>query len=63
MKAKMPANVFFNLPEVVAQQNIQKVSRHGSKEHQAAFYEIKRICAIHLGAAFAEDYFEEYDLD
>ena len=63
MKAKMPANVFFSLPEVVAQQNIQKVSRHGSAEHKAAFYEIKRICGIHLGAAFAEDYFEEYDLD
>lgn len=39
----MTQQEFYELPEVQQQLGIQKVNRHGSKEHRAAFYKIGEI--------------------
>lgn len=54
-------SAFWNLPEVKAQQEIQKVSAFKTVEDIAAFEEIKRLCAAHMGEAFAEDYMGRYE--
>lgn len=51
---------FWNLPQIIELQNIQKENRFGSEPHMNAFYSIKNICTELMGAKFAEDYFGEY---
>jgi len=51
---------FWNLPQIIELQNIQKENRFGSEPHMNAFYSMKNICTELMGAKFAEDYFGEY---
>ena len=57
----MTQSKFWNLPEVKTQQEIQKVSPCGSEEDINAFKEIKRLCAVHMGKGFAQEYMGEYE--
>ena len=51
---------FWNLPQIIELQNIQKENRFGSEPHMNAFNSMKAICAEIMGVKFAEDYFGEY---
>jgi len=51
---------FWNLPEVIEAQNIQKKNPYGSKEHREADETMLAICAEYMGKEFALEYFGEY---
>jgi len=57
----MTCKDFWELPEVVAQQDIQKRNPWGSDEHRNADDAMKAILADKMGQAFADDYWSEYD--
>jgi len=59
--ATMTCKDFWELPEVVAQQDIQKRNPWGSDEHRNADDAMKAILADKMGQAFADDYWSEYD--
>ena len=54
-------SAFWNLPEVKAQQEIQKVNPFNSVADIAAFNEIKRLLSVSMGSTFAEEYMGAYE--
>ena len=56
----MNQNQFWNLPQIIELQNIQKENLFNSDLHKNAFYAMKAICADIMGEDFANDYFGEY---
>ena len=58
---RMTCSTFFNLPEVKAQQEIQKVNPFNSVADIAAFNEIKRLMSTKIGSAFAEEFLGAYE--
>lgn len=51
---------FWNLPQIIELQNIQKENRFGSEPHLNAFNLMKAICSEIMGVQFANEYFGEY---
>ena len=57
----MTQSKFWNLPEVKDQQEIQKVNPFNSPADRAAFDEIRRLMAVMMGSAFAEENMGAYE--
>lgn len=57
---KITCKQFWQLPQIIEAQNIQKQNAYNTKAHKDAENKMIKICTQYMGADFALSYFGEY---